>query len=176
MSFVELFLVFLKASLLSSGGLQSLPLLRDDLIVQRGVLNEGDFATAISIGRVAPGPNGLFVLSVGFYAGGIAGILAAALAVMLPSFLAIGLVRAHTHLAGRPWVVGLTRGVTASSVGLLSALGYSFAAPSVAEPASFGIFVISLALLLMTKVDALLVLGGGALVAVILTLVGVPLA
>jgi len=67
---LDLFLVFLKASFLSSGGLAPLPLLQQELIGQRSLLDSADFASALAIGRIGPGPNGKFVLSIGYYAAG----------------------------------------------------------------------------------------------------------
>lgn len=176
MSGFELFLIFLKASLLSSGGLQALPLLQEDLIVQRGLLSYGDFATGVAIGRITPGPNGLFVLTIGYYVGGFAGAIASGLGILLPPFLAIALVRAHRRLANRPWVEGMTRGIAAASVGVLVALGYSFTTPLTSHPASIGILVVSLAVLLLTRADALPVLAAGSLAALALHFLGVPLA
>jgi chromate transporter len=176
MGFLELFLVFLKASFLSSGGLAPLPLLQDELIVQRHLLTNADFASALAIGRIGPGPNGKFVLSIGYYAGGVPGLVAALLGVMIPPFLAIGLVRAHRRLASRPWVIGLTRGITASAVGLLCAVGYSFTEPLITAPASMVIFGVSLAVLVFTKADTLPVLALGAVAGIACYLLGVPLA
>jgi chromate transporter len=176
MSWVELFLVFLKASMLSSGGLAPLALLQEELIRVHTVLTDADFASAIAIGRISPGPNGLFVISIGYYAGGIAGSLAGLLALMIPGFLGIVLVRAHRRLEGRPWVTGMTRGVTVSAVGLLSAVGYSFSVPLFGEPSSALILLISLGLLLALRLDALPVLITGALVGVACYLLGIPLA
>jgi chromate transporter len=172
----ELFLVFLKAVFLSSGGLQALPILMDDLTVQRAILSHSDFATAVAVGRIAPGPNGLFVISIGYYIAGIPGALIGAIALMIPPMLAIGLVHAHRRLANRPWVEGMTRGIAASAVALLAALGYSFTVPLLAQPASVAILVAALVVLIAARMDALLVLGGGALVAVALFALGVPLA
>ncbi len=176
MSLFELFLVFLKAVMLSSGGLQALPILLDDLTVQRSVLTYGDFATAVAIGRIAPGPNGLFVISIGYYIAGLAGALVGAIALMLPPLLAIGLVRAHRRLANRPWVMGMTRGIAAASIGLLTALGYNFTVPLLPQPASVAIMLLALVVLIVLRADALLVLGGGALIAVSLFFLGIPLA
>ena len=175
MSFVDLFLVFLKASLLSSGGLAPLPLLQDELISQRALLGSTDFASALTIGRLGPGPNGKFVLSIGYYAAGIPGFMAALLGTTLPPFLAIGLVRAHRRLATRPWVIGLTRGITASSIGLLAAVGYSFTEPLLVVPALLVVLGLSLLVLLITKIDPLPVLALGAAAGVVFYFVGVPL-
>ncbi len=176
MSLVELFLIFLKSAMLSSGGLQALPILLDDLTVQRSVLTYGDFATAVAIGRIAPGPNGLFVISIGYYIAGLIGALIGGIALMLPPLLAIGLVRAHQRLAHRPWVVGMTRGIASASIGLLAALGYNFTVPLLAQPASIAIMLAALVALIALKADALLVLAGGALIAVSLFFLGIPLA
>ncbi|HZT08431.1 MAG TPA: chromate transporter [Chloroflexota bacterium] len=176
MTIPEILLVFLKASFLSSGGLQALPILQDELIVQRNVLDYGAFATAVAIGRITPGPNGLFVITIGYYLAGLAGAIAGIVALSIPPFLAIGLVHAHRRIAHRRWVAGLTRGIGASSVGLLAALGYSFTAPLAAQPASLVILAVALGILLVTKSDALPLLVGGAAAGVALYLIGVPLA
>lgn len=176
MSFLELMWIFLRAALLSSGGLQALPLLQEDLITQRAVLSDGDFATAVSIGRITPGPNGLFVLSIGYYAGGLLGVLASIIGITVPPFLAIALVKAHRRLAGKVWVVGATRGITATAVGLLAAVGYSFTVPLLTSPAAIAIILGSLLILFRFKTDALPVLVGGGAIGVALYLLGVPLA
>jgi chromate transporter len=174
-TFVDLFLVFLKASFLSSGGLAPLPLLQQELIAQRALLTSADFASALAIGRIGPGPNGKFVLSIGYYAAGIPGFIAALLGMTLPPFLAIGLVRAHRRLATRPWVIGLTRGITASSVGLLGAVAWSFTEPLLGAPALLVILVLSLVVLVVTRVDPLPVLGLGGAAGVVLYFLGIPL-
>jgi len=176
MSIFDLFLEFLKVSFLSSGGLAPLAFLQDEFITHRALLTAGDFASALAVGRISPGPNGLFVVSIGYYIAGVLGAFAGMIAIMIPPFLGILLVRAHRRLADRPWVTGLTRGVTVSSVGLLCAVGYSFGAPLVDQPASVLLFVVALAALLLTKVDALPVLGVGALLGVLLYFLGIPLA
>jgi chromate transporter len=176
MGFVELLLIFLKASALSSGGLQALPILQEDLINQRHVLSYGDFAAAVAIGRITPGPNGLFVITIGYYLMGVLGAIAGIIGLSVPPFLAIGLVHAHRKIAHLPWVHGLTRGIGASSVGLLTALGFSFTTPLIPQPASVAILVVALAVLLITKLDALPLLGVGAVVGLLLFLLGIPLA
>ena len=77
MDIVSFFLVCLKVVLLSFGGLAALPLLEDELVRQRGVLTPEQFAMAVAVGRITPGPNGLFVLVVGYYVAGVSGALAA---------------------------------------------------------------------------------------------------
>ncbi|MBX5489581.1 MAG: chromate transporter, partial [Chloroflexi bacterium] len=79
MDFWTLFLICLKVTLLSFGGTAPLPLLQDELGRQRGLLTDDDFAMALAIGRLSPGPAGLFVLPVGYFVAGVGGAVAAAL-------------------------------------------------------------------------------------------------
>jgi chromate transporter len=175
-SLLELLLIFLKATMLSSGGLQALPILQEDLVNQRAVLTVSDFAASVAIGRVAPGPNGLFVITIGYYILGVWGAIVGIFGLSLPPFLAVGLIYAYRKIANRPWVAGLTRGIGASSVGLLAALGFSFTTPLLPAPASILILLGSLAILLIMKIDALPILGAGAIVGVLLFFLGIPLA
>ena len=59
------FLLFLKASLFSTGGFSNLPSLHQDLIAN-GWAKEVDFGESIAIGQISPGPNGLWVISLGY--------------------------------------------------------------------------------------------------------------
>lgn len=77
-----LFALFLKASSLSFGGLGSLPILHQDL-VSRGV-SENIFGQALAVGRLSPGPNGLYLVSLGYQIGGALGAVASAVALLLP--------------------------------------------------------------------------------------------
>src|SRR2546422_2464064 len=66
------FLLFLKASLFSTGGFSNLPSLHQDLIAN-GWAKEVDFGQSIAIGQISPGPNGLWVISLGYLTYGYLG-------------------------------------------------------------------------------------------------------
>jgi chromate transporter len=118
---LQLFLVFLKASALAIGGLASLPLLRADLVPQ--FVTDAGIVQALAVGRLAPGPNGLYIVSLGYIVAGWTGALYALIGasvaplVMLPA----------TSIARRwllsAWFGGLVRGVSLATVGLLLATG-----------------------------------------------------
>ena len=78
------FLFFLKASLFSTGGFSNLPSLHQDMIAS-GWAVETDFGESIAIGQISPGPNGLWVISLGYFT---YGYLGAALALMVEVFSA----------------------------------------------------------------------------------------
>ncbi len=75
------FWLVLRASLLSSGGLGNLPLLHQDLLARHWA-SDRDFASALAIGQVAPGPNGLWVVALGFLVYGLPGAALSAVAVV----------------------------------------------------------------------------------------------
>src|SRR5213593_5038626 len=119
-----LLLVFLKASALSIGGLSSLPLLRADLVAP-GIATDEQVVQAIAIGRISTGPNGLYIVSLGYLVGGVAGATVALLAASLPPLVIVPITAfARRWLLAAP-VAGLVRGVALATAGLLVATGMS---------------------------------------------------
>ncbi|OLC19500.1 MAG: hypothetical protein AUH33_05615 [Chloroflexi bacterium 13_1_40CM_68_21] len=85
---LALLLVFIKASALSIGGLSSLPLLRADLVTP-GIASDEQVVQAIAIGRLSTGPNGLYIVSLGYLVGGIAGAAMALVAAIIPPLVVV---------------------------------------------------------------------------------------
>lgn len=119
---VGLFLVFLKASALSLGGLSSLPLLESDLVAP-GIATEDQVVQAIAIGRVSTGPNGLYVVSLGYLVGGLVGATMALVAATLPPLIIVPITAIARRWLLAPPVAGLVRGVALATAGLLAATG-----------------------------------------------------
>ena len=118
-----LYVLLLKATLTSFSGLASLPMVRSDLVVQRKVLTDRELNAAVVAGRTSPGPNGLYLVSVGYYADGLPGATAGFLAVMTPAFLVLPLMRWAGARAGTPRVKSAIRAVLLASAGLLLSAG-----------------------------------------------------
>jgi chromate transporter len=117
---LALFLVFLKSSALAVGGLASLPLLRADLVPQ--YVNDAAIVQALAIGRLGPGPNGLYIVSLGYLVAGWTGALYA----LIGASLAPLVILPATVLFRRShWFGGLVRGVALGTGGLLLATGAS---------------------------------------------------
>lgn len=160
----SLFLIFLKASVLSFGGSQPLPILQDELTRQHPVLRDEDFATAIAIGRITPGPNGLFTLPIGYFVAGLPGMLLATLALCAVAFSVLILLRVHAQLERVAAVRAGIRGIQAGAIGLTFAVGYIIGQATVRSPLDLAIAGGAFALLTFTRVDALwVVAGAGAL-------------
>jgi chromate transporter len=112
------FFLFLKASLFSSGGFSNLPSLHQDLIAN-GWAKETDFGQSIAIGQISPGPNGLWVISLGYFTFGYLGALLALIAITIPAFLVLAISAGYSRIEQKTWVQGAMHGVSLAVVGLL---------------------------------------------------------
>jgi chromate transporter len=111
------FLLFIKASLFSSGGFSNLPSLHQDLI-GNGWAREAQFGQSIAIGQISPGPNGLWVISLGYLSYGYLGALIALIAITLPPLLVLAISAMYQQIAHQHWVSGLMQGISLTVVGL----------------------------------------------------------
>lgn len=111
-------LVFLKASLFSTGGFSNLPSLHQDLLM-KGWASEADFGQSIAIGQISPGPNGLWVISLGYLTYGFLGAFFALIAITIPPLLVLVIVRSYARIEQRPRTQGAMRGVSIAVIGLL---------------------------------------------------------
>lgn len=118
MSPIEFFITFLKASLFSTGGFGNLPSLHQDLI-GNNTATDADFGQAIAVGQLSPGPNGLWVIALGYLTYGLLGALLVAIAITIPPMLVLVLEALHSRIEHRPSVQGLMRGISVAVVGLL---------------------------------------------------------
>ncbi|HVP00434.1 MAG TPA: chromate transporter [Bryobacteraceae bacterium] len=164
MNLFVLYTLLLKATLTSFSGLASLPMVRNDLVVERKVLTDRQLNTAVVAGRTGPGPYGLYLVSVGYYAAGYSGATVALLAVMTPAFLILPMIRWLGNRANSPRVRSSIRAVVLASAGLLLSASVPLARDAVTGPLTFAIMAASLAVLTLTKVDSLWVVLGGAVV------------
>lgn len=110
---IAVFLLVLKASLLSTGGMGNAPSIHAD-VVMRGWASERDFSAALAVGQLTPGPTGLWPIAFGYSLAGPLGAVAALFAILLPPLGALGIAwlyrRANEHPAveGAVWGLGTT--------------------------------------------------------------------
>lgn len=127
---IELFLTFLKASALAlGGGLGSLPLLRADLVLT-GIATDEQLVQALAIGRLGTGPPGLYIVSFGYFAGGIVGAVAALIAASIPPLVMVPAAAFARRRLMSPRFAGLLRGTVLATVGLLLAIAVTIIAPT----------------------------------------------
>jgi chromate transporter len=111
------FFLFLKATLFSSGGFSNLPSLHQDLI-SAGWANETDFGRSVALGQISPGPNGLWVISLGYLTYGYLGAVLALIAIVIPPFLVIPISAIYARIEHQRRVQGAMHGVSLAVVGL----------------------------------------------------------
>jgi chromate transporter len=152
------FWLFLKASLLSTGGLGNLPFLHRDLLAL-GQASEADFVTAIAVGQVSPGPTGLWSISLGYLTYGWLGAGLATIAVSLPPLLALVVSAFYGRIEHRPAVQDFTRGLGLGVVGLTLAVALSLAKSSIVDWRGIVIALAALGLVMTKKVPVIVILG-----------------
>jgi chromate transporter len=157
MNLLEYLWLFLKASLLSTGGLGNLPFLHKDLIT-RGWASESDFVTAIAVGQVSPGPTGLWSISLGYLTFGWVGSALALVALSLPPLLALVVSAFYNRIEGSPAVQDFTRGLSLGVVGLTLAVTASLVPTAVPDLGSVIIVLGALGLALSKRVPVIVVL------------------
>ncbi len=78
----------------------------------------------MAIGLVTPGPNGLFVIPVGYFVAGIPGALVAALALCVVAVSVLVLLWLHKWIAHFQATKDALRGIQAATLGLILTLSY----------------------------------------------------
>jgi chromate transporter len=164
-----LFLIFFRAAAFSIGGQGALPLLREDL-VRTGILGEHQILEALAIGRIAPGPTGLYIVSLGYFAGGVAGAVVAVAGASIPPMAMIAVAGTIRRWLLTAWVAGLVRGVALSSGGLLVATAIRLLAPDLLILAlplwQLVLAAVAAALTIQGRAHPAILLGAGAIVGV----------
>ena len=158
-----LYVLLLKATLTSFAGLASLPVVRDELIVHHQVLTDEQLNEAVVITRSTPGPVGLYVVSVGYFAGGIHGAIAGWLAMITPAVLIIPLLRFAARKAEHPRLRSALQAVVVASAGLLLAAAVPLGMSALTGPVTVLLGVLTAVLMLTTKIDTLWLILGAAL-------------
>lgn len=158
-----LYLLLLKATLITFSGLSSLPVVRHDLVERRGLLTDRQLSAAVAAGRTAPGPNGLYLASVGYFVAGAPGAAAGTLALMTPPFLIIPMLRYLGARARRPAVRRAIQAVVLAAAGLILSATVPLARDAVTGPAAAAIALGSFLFLTFTRRATLWVIAAGAL-------------
>lgn len=159
-----LFLYLLKATLTTFSGLASLPVLRQDLVLNHHVITDQQLNTAIVVSRTTPGPVGLYVVSVGYFARGVPGAMAGWLAMIAPALLILPLIRFVGKRATHPRARSMLQGVVLASAGLLWVSSMPLARETVRDPLTIALFLGTVFLLVLRKLDSLwIILGAAAL-------------
>ncbi|HEX7736571.1 MAG TPA: chromate transporter [Ktedonobacteraceae bacterium] len=150
-------LLFIKASLFSSGGISNLPSLHQDL-TSAGWASEADFGQSLAIGQVSPGPNGLWVISLGYLTYGLPGAALALIAITIPPFLVLAISAIYNRASKLNWVAALMRGVSLAVIGITLSVAWTILSRSSLDWRSIALAAGACALALTKRVNIVVIL------------------
>ena len=159
------FWLMLKGSLLSTGGFGNLPLLHAEMIARRWATDR-QFAESLVIGQVSPGPNGLWLISLGYLTHGVAGSLMALTAIVLPPLLILVIERAYRKVHDHPAVSGFLRGLSLAIASILVVVLETLLRNTGIGPISFGLVAIAAMMAASGRVPIFAILSLAGLVGV----------
>jgi chromate transporter len=162
-----LYVLLLKATVTTFGGTATLPVVREDIVVRHRLLSDRELNLAFTAGRSGPGPNGIYLVSVGYLIAGLPGACVGWLAMITPAFLVIPLVRFVGARADRPRLLGAIRASTAAGAGLLLAANVPMARDALTSGFLAMIAVASFAVFSFTRIDSVWAIVGAALVGLV---------
>ena len=167
---LSLALSFGLLSLLAvGGGTAVLPEMQTLLAHQFGI-DHLRFVHIYSIGQIAPGPNMLMVLVIGFQVAGLVGAGVVLLSFFLPSsILCFYAGRIWNRFGESPWRRTIQNALEPISIGLMISGVYAVAKSSIVSPITLGLALISLYFILRTKINPVFVILGSGLVATLIT-------
>jgi chromate transporter len=125
---------------------------------------EAQFGQSIAIGQISPGPNGLWVISLGYLSYGYLGALLALIAIMLPPLLVLAISAMYHQIEHQRWVSGLMRGISLAVVGLTLTASWSIISRNGSDWKSWLIGTGACGLGLNKRINILVILGLAGLV------------
>jgi chromate transporter len=146
------------------GGTAVLPEMQTILAHQFGI-DHTQFVHIYSIGQLAPGPNMLMVLVIGYQIAGLIGAGVVLLSFFLPSSLmCFYMGRLWNRFGESPWRRTIQNALEPISIGLMCSGVYAVAKASVVSGITLALALVTLYLILKTKINPVLViLGSGGL-------------
>jgi chromate transporter len=156
---IQLALSFGLLSLLAvGGGTAVLPEMQTLLLHQFGITHT-DFVRMYGIGQIAPGPNMLMVLIIGFKIAGALGACIVLLAFFIPSsVLCFYAGRLWNYFGDNPWRRTVQDALEPISIGLMASGVYAVGKASIVSPVTLGLALITLYLILKTKINPVLII------------------
>jgi len=167
---IHLALSFSLLSILAVGGGTAVLPEMQILLAEQFNLSHTQFVHIYSIGQLAPGPNMLMVLVIGYQIAGMLGAGIVLLAFFLPSsFLCFYIGRLWNRFGENPWRRSIQNALEPISIGLMASGVYAVGKASIVSGITAALAMVSFYLILRTKINPVLViLGSGGLGALLM--------
>lgn len=169
-----MFLVFLKVgSVLFGSGYVLLAFLRADLVDRWHWLTESQLLDAVAVGQVTPGPVFTTATFIGYVLGGTKGAVLATIGIFLPGFIFVpisGLL--VSRMRRSPAISAFLDGIVVASLGLMAVVTWQLLRAALVDWMTVLLAVLSAGLLFRFKINSAWLVLGGAIVGLIVTLLG----
>jgi chromate transporter len=119
--------------------------MRRDLVESRSWLSEDDYALAMALAQIMPGPLAAqLAIALGYFRAGVLGATLVGLAFVVPSWLMVlGLSLLYVQLGGLWWMQALFYSIGATVIAIITIAAYKLArGTNKRDPLSWGIFVV----------------------------------
>lgn len=146
------------------GGTAILPEMQRVTVHQFHWITDHQFRDIYGLGQVAPGPNMLMVLVIGYRLAGGAGAACVGAAFILPD-CAIALIanRFWERMADSPWRLAAQRGLAPVAIGLMLSGTWAIARLSVLNLTGLAIALASFAILWWRRINPIILIAAGGL-------------
>jgi chromate transporter len=158
---IHLAWTFALLSILAVGGGTAVLPEMQTLLANQFSIGHTQFVHIYSIGQLAPGPNMLMVLMIGYQIAGLIGAGVVLLSFFLPSsVLCFYIGRLWGRFGESPWRRSIQNALEPISIGLMSSGVYAVAKASIVSGTTLGLALVTLYLILRTKINPVLVILG----------------
>jgi chromate transporter len=165
-SLTSLFLFFLKTgAVLFGSGYVLLAYLKADLVERWHWLTSAQLLDAVAVGQFTPGPLSSTATFIGYVLGGLPGAAVATLGIFLPAFALAAVMGPFVPQLRRSRLLGaFLDGVNVAALALMGSVTLQFASPALTNGPTVALFLVSIAILAIARINAAwLVLAGGLL-------------
>jgi len=165
---LALFLHFLMLSSMAVGGTHTvMPDMYRYVVDVHQWITGKQFADAYALAQAAPGPNVMYVTLIGWQVGGWIGALATTLALVVPSsVVAIVFVRLSARNPNAPLGRAMRSGLAPIAIGLTFSSAWVLVRSVNHDWHGYALTALAFAIVMRTRINPLLLLGGGALAGV----------
>jgi chromate transporter len=152
------------------GGTAVLPEMEQLVVHQFHWMGDQQFRDIYGLGQVAPGPNMLMVMVIGYRLAGAAGAAVVAFAFFLPDcILTFFANRLWSRFSESRWRVAVQRGLAPIAIGLMLSGTYAIGRLSISNLMGFAIAAVTCGILFWRRVNPLWLISAGGLAYLIFT-------